>query len=90
MGLASRIADLEGLRRDQQEAGVDVRVLGAPPALVTPSGEPIAPSMVRAMNDHLAEVVTRHPDTLAGLATIDAFVVTWLPARSSVRWVSSG
>ena len=72
MGIAKRIADLDGLIRDQQEMGVDLRVLSAPPALVTPDGEHLGICTMRAMNDHLAEVVDGN-SCLAGLATIDAF-----------------
>ncbi|HUY07055.1 MAG TPA: amidohydrolase family protein [Acidimicrobiales bacterium] len=72
MGIARRIADLDGLIRDQQEAGVDLRVLSAPPALVTPDGAHLQISAMQAMNDHLGEVVARSAH-LAGLATIDAY-----------------
>ena len=72
MGLAQRIADLDGLLRERAEVGVDLRVLSAPPALVTPDGEQLGIPVMRAMNDHLAEVLD-HRDHLAGLATIDAF-----------------
>ena len=72
MGLAQRIADLDGLLREQAEVGMDLRVLSAPPALVTPDGERLGIPVMRAMNDHLAEVLD-HRDHLAGLATIDAF-----------------
>ena len=73
MGIAKRIADLDGLIRDQQEMGVDLRVLSAPPALVTRGGEHLDLAAMRAMNDHLAEVVAGS-DHLAGLATVDAFM----------------
>ncbi len=72
MGIAKRIADLDGLIRDQQEMGVDLRVLSAPPALVTRDGEHLDLAAMRAMNDHLAGVVAGST-RLAGLATIDAF-----------------
>lgn len=72
MGIATRIADLDGLIRDQEEVGIDLRVLSAPPALVTRDGEHLNLAAMRAMNDHLAQVVADRAH-LAGLATVDAF-----------------
>ncbi|MER5457112.1 amidohydrolase family protein [Micromonospora sp. NPDC002389] len=72
-GLARRIADLEGLLADTGRHGIDLRVLSAPPALVTPHGERTRPDDLRRLNDHLAEAVASAPDRLRGLATVDAF-----------------
>jgi predicted TIM-barrel fold metal-dependent hydrolase len=73
VGIANRIADIDGLVAELGEVGLDKRVLSAPPALVTPDGVPLAMSSIRAMNEHLAEVVATHRGSLVGLATIDAF-----------------
>ncbi|BCJ68116.1 amidohydrolase family protein [Polymorphospora rubra] len=71
--LARRIADLDGLLAESGRHGVDLRVLSAPPALVTAYGERSAPADLRRINDHLAEAVSTAPDRIRGLATIDAF-----------------
>ncbi|BCB89924.1 amidohydrolase family protein [Phytohabitans suffuscus] len=71
--LARRIADLDGLLAESGRYGVDLRVLSAPPALVTPHGERTGPDDLRRLNDHLAGAVAAAPDRLRGLATVDAF-----------------
>ncbi|WP_433533272.1 amidohydrolase family protein [Micromonospora sp. CA-263727] len=72
-GLARRIADLDGLLAEAGRRGIDLRVLSAPPALVTPHGERTRPADLRRLNDHLAGAVASAPDRIRGLATIDAF-----------------
>jgi predicted TIM-barrel fold metal-dependent hydrolase len=73
VGIAERIANIDALMAELNQVDLDRRVLSAPPALVTPDGILLAMTAMRAMNDHLAEVVSAHPDRLVGLATIDAF-----------------
>ena len=73
VGIAERIANIESLMAELDEVDLDRRVLSAPPALVTPDGSVLATSAMRAMNDHLGEIVDTHSDRLVGLATIDAF-----------------
>ncbi|MFG3684022.1 amidohydrolase family protein [Micromonospora chalcea] len=70
---ARRVADLDGLLAESGRQGVDLRVLSAPPAMVTPHGERTRPDDQRRLNDHLATVAAGNPGRLAGLATIDAF-----------------
>ncbi|BCJ62192.1 amidohydrolase family protein [Micromonospora endophytica] len=72
-GMARRIADLDGLLAEAGRHGIDLRVLSAPPALVTPHGERTHQADLRRLNDHLAEAVASAPERLRGLATIDAF-----------------
>lgn len=71
--IAERIANIDSLMTELDEVDLDRRVLSAPPSLVTPDGVVLAMTSMRAMNDHLAEVVSAHSDRLVGLATIDAF-----------------
>lgn len=73
VGIAERIANIDTLMAELDKVDLDRRVLSAPPALVTPDGAVLAITAMRAMNDHLAEVVSAHSDRLVGLATIDAF-----------------
>ncbi|WP_089156372.1 amidohydrolase family protein [Micromonospora sp. NBS 11-29] len=70
---ARRIADLDDLLVESGRYGIDLRVLSAPPAMITPYGERTAPDTMRRLNDHLATVIADNPGGLAGLATIDAF-----------------
>lgn len=71
--IASRIGDIDGVLRSLDAEEIDVRVLGAPPALLAPAGEHLEAEAISAVNDHLAEQVAAHEGRLLGLATIDAF-----------------
>jgi len=71
-GFTQRIGDIDGVVRDQERSDIDLRVLSAPPALVSLDGARLPASMMRSMNDHLAEVIAER-DGLAGLATVDAY-----------------
>lgn len=72
-GLARRIADLDDLLGETGRDDIDLRILSAPPSLVTPSGERTPGDDLRRLNDHLATVVASVPERVAGLATVDAF-----------------
>ncbi|WP_062214499.1 amidohydrolase family protein [Streptomyces sp. NBRC 109706] len=72
-GLAARIADLDDLLGETGRQDIDLRVLSAPPSLVTPAGRRMTPAELRLLNDHLAAVTAEVPDRVAGLATVDAF-----------------
>lgn len=72
-GLARRIADLDDLLGETGRQDIDLRVLSAPPSLVTPAGRRTTRAELRLLNDHLAAVTSRVPDRLTGLATVDAF-----------------
>ena len=65
--------DLAGMLAEMDFLGIDLRVLSAPPAMVTPAGQRITPATVALVNEYLADVVAAHPGRLAGLATVDAF-----------------
>ncbi|MFO6454532.1 MULTISPECIES: amidohydrolase family protein [unclassified Aeromicrobium] len=65
----SRINDLTDVLESARD--VAVRVLNAPPALARSADEPLLPSTIAQVNDHLGEVVAAHRDRLAGLATVD-------------------
>ncbi|WP_434739961.1 amidohydrolase family protein [Micromonospora sp. SH-82] len=71
--VAREVGDVEATLVGMDRLGITRRVLSAPPSMVTPDGTSIAPDVVTALNDHLAEVVTAHPDRFAGLATVDAY-----------------
>src|ERR1700744_2876670 len=71
--ISRRIGDLDEVLNSLEYGQVDVRVLGAPPALLTPAGEHLEAAAISAVNDHLAAVLAAHDGRLLGLATIDAF-----------------
>ncbi|HEY6407172.1 MAG TPA: amidohydrolase family protein [Ktedonobacteraceae bacterium] len=55
------------------EAGIDAKVLSAPPALIATAGKPLPISIMQRINDHFASLVAANPKHLLALATIDAF-----------------
>jgi len=55
-------------------AGIDAKVLSAPPALIATPGKPLTISMMQRINDHFASLVAVNPKHLLALATIDAFL----------------
>jgi predicted TIM-barrel fold metal-dependent hydrolase len=54
-------------------AGIDSKVLSAPPALITAPGQPLPITLMQRINDHFAALVSAYPKRLLALATIDAF-----------------
>jgi predicted TIM-barrel fold metal-dependent hydrolase len=64
------VAALLALFDDGDLAG---RVINTPPALIADANGGIPPDSVKRINDALAELVHRHPGSLQGLATIDAY-----------------
>lgn len=72
-GYTEQMSDLAGMISTQDRLAVDMRVLGAPPALITPHGTRLATEELLAFNEDIANAVRSHPSRLAGLATIDAF-----------------
>lgn len=65
-----RMRDLgEGRLRDMDEAGVDVQVLSSPTGIDLLGAEE-GTTFARRINDGLAAAVRRHPDRLAGFATL--------------------
>lgn len=72
--IARRVADVEDLLQESGTAGIDLRVLSAPPAMLAPpGGDGLAPDDQRRVNDALALTVAAHPARLSGLGTVDAF-----------------
>lgn len=71
--IARRVADVEDLLAESGEAGVDLRVLSAPPAMLAPPGGRLGDDDARRVNDALATTLAAHPDRLTGLGTVDAF-----------------
>lgn len=72
-GFTEQMSDLRGLLATQDRLGIDRRVLGAPPALITPHDRRLSREDLFAFNEDVADAVREHPDRLFGLATVDAF-----------------
>lgn len=68
-----KLADPGALQASIDEAGVTGRVLSTPLEFIRDAGGELAPDAVPRINDHLAELVSRNPGRLYGLATVDAF-----------------
>jgi predicted TIM-barrel fold metal-dependent hydrolase len=71
--IARRVADVEDLLQESGAAGIDLRVLSAPPAMLAPPGTRLAPDDQCRVNEALALSVAAHPARLSGLGTVDAF-----------------
>jgi predicted TIM-barrel fold metal-dependent hydrolase len=67
------LTDLDGQLRAMDAGGVDRRVLSSPPALLAGDSASLGSDVVRALNDSLARLASRHPDRISVMATIDAF-----------------
>lgn len=72
-GFTEQMSDLTGMLSEQDRIGIDRRVLGAPPALITPHDSRLGFDELLSFNEGVADAVRDHPDRLSGLATIDAF-----------------
>jgi len=55
------------------EAGIVARVVNTPLEFIGAADGNAAPDLIRRINDQLAELVSKHPGRLYGLATVDAY-----------------
>jgi predicted TIM-barrel fold metal-dependent hydrolase len=69
----SRIADPHALVAAIEDGDLAARVVNIPTALFSKPGEELPSDLFRRVNDRLAEIVSRQPDSLYGLASVDAF-----------------
>jgi len=67
------LTDLDAQLRAMEVGGVDRRVLSSPAALLAGDAGSLGSDVVRAVNDSLARLASRHPDRISVMATIDAF-----------------
>lgn len=69
--LAPKLTDPDRRLEDMDRMGVDVQVLSvAPPQFYYWSDPGLGWRLARLQNDHLAELVAKHPDRFSGLATV--------------------
>jgi aminocarboxymuconate-semialdehyde decarboxylase len=67
------LPDVDALLTSIDDGDLAGRVINTPPALIADRHGNTAPEDVKRINDALAELVHRHPDSLLALATIDAY-----------------
>jgi predicted TIM-barrel fold metal-dependent hydrolase len=65
-GVNERLTDARALVDSMESAGIDARVISAPPEFLLDEPQP-------ALNDAIAALVNRHPGRLYGLATVNAY-----------------
>jgi predicted TIM-barrel fold metal-dependent hydrolase len=68
-----RLSDPGALLASIEAAGIVARVINTPTAFIQDADGEVAPGTVERINDQLAELVSRHPGRLHGLATVDAY-----------------
>src|SRR5450432_2548216 len=67
------LTDIEAQLAVLDTAGIETKVLTAPPNMVATPGQSLPLSLIERINDRFAELIARYPRRLLGLATIDAF-----------------
>ena len=67
------LTDIDAQLATMDDATIDAKVLSAPSALLAKPGKHLPPTMMEHINDRFAELVSKYPDRLLALATIDAF-----------------
>jgi predicted TIM-barrel fold metal-dependent hydrolase len=67
------LSDPGALISSMEEAGISARVINTPTAFIQDADGEVPPGTVERINDQLAELVSRHPGRLYGLATVDAY-----------------
>jgi aminocarboxymuconate-semialdehyde decarboxylase len=71
--ISRRISDEDLLLKDVREGEISARVVNIPAALIADAQGRVPHETIMAMNDHLAEMVARHPGQIHGLASVDAY-----------------
>ena len=67
------LADTQALLGSIETAGIAARVVNTPLEFIQDPEREVAPDTVTRINDQLAELVSRNPGRLYGLATVDAY-----------------
>ena len=63
----------DALLSSVESAGIAARVINTPTAFIEDADGNVAPGTIERINDQMAELVSKHPGKLYGLATVDAF-----------------
>lgn len=71
--IAKKLADEDLLLKDVGEGHLQARVVNIPLQLIADADGLVPRSTVMAVNDHMAEVMARHPGGILGLGSVDAY-----------------
>src|SRR5947208_8177737 len=66
--------DKNALLASIDEAGVNARVINTPPAFLADAEGEVPADTIKRVNDSVADLVSRNPGRLHGLATIDRYI----------------
>src|SRR3954468_21215156 len=72
-GVNRKLADPAALTASIESAGIAGRVINTPTAFIEDADGKVPADVFPRINDHLAELVSRNPGRLYGLATVDAY-----------------
>jgi aminocarboxymuconate-semialdehyde decarboxylase len=72
-GVNRKLADPAALTASIESAGIAARVINTPTAFIEDADGKVPADIFPRINDHLAELVSRNPGRLYGLATVDAY-----------------
>ena len=71
--IAGKLSDEALLTRDIREGVLGGRVVNIPAQLIADADGRVPHDNIMAINDHVADLVARHPGRLHGLASVDAY-----------------
>jgi aminocarboxymuconate-semialdehyde decarboxylase len=72
-GVNRKLADPTALTASIEAAGIAARVINTPTAFIEDADGNVPTDVFPRINDHLAELVSKNPGRLYGLATVDAY-----------------
>jgi aminocarboxymuconate-semialdehyde decarboxylase len=71
--IAGKLANEDLLLKDVREGRLTARVINIPGGLIADAEGRVPHETIMAANDHVADMVARHPGRLYGLASVDAY-----------------
>jgi len=71
--ISRKLADEDLLLKDVREGQLTARVINIPAGLIADADGLVPHETITAVNDHVAEMVARHPNRIYGLASVDAY-----------------
>ena len=71
--IARKLGDEDLLLQDVREGHLRARVVNIPAGLIADADGRVPHETIRAINDHVAGLVARHPGRIYGLASVDAY-----------------
>lgn len=71
--IARKLPDEDALLEDIRDGKLSARVVNIPAALIADAEGRVPHETIMAINDHVADLVARHPGLVYGLASVDAY-----------------